>query len=213
MKLFNFPIILAALSFVVACGPATLPETIEAESQALPSPTAQPSTLPTEIIMDSGSSPVATPTREQVEVAQSSPVATPSPTRFSNEETKRETDKANVPDEAVIIFQRSGGFAGVNETFFIDVNGRIVGNDGQEQQVTSEQIASILQQADTAGFFELQESYLPRDTCCDRFIYQITMQNDHQSLTVVTIDGAKNQPEALTTTLDTIIGLLSSVGF
>jgi hypothetical protein len=116
-------------------------------------------------------------------------------------------------EDIVIKFTRSGGFAGLDETFLIYEDGRIVGANGEERHVTSEQIASVLQQIEAAGFFNLAESYLPRDSCCDRFIYQITVQKDSQTSTVITIDGAEDQPEGLTMTLAVITMLLSSVGF
>jgi len=117
-----------------------------------------------------------------------------------------------VAEEPVIKFNRSGGFAGLDQTFLIYADGRIVGANGEERQASPEQVAAVLQQIEAASFFELDASYLPRDTCCDRFSYEITVHTPPQTKSVVTMDGVENQPDGLTMTLAAITELLSSVG-
>jgi hypothetical protein len=197
MKFIN-PLMLVVLSFLVACGPATLPKTIEAESRTSLSPTVQPTVPPAEKpVMDMQSSPIATPTKDQVEVAQNSPITTPSPASSANEEPGRETDKANVPNDVVIIFHRGGGFAGVNEQWTIYRDGRITANDGREWQITADQVEQLLIDIEALGFFELNDTYMPLDTCCDRFTYEVTVHKDNKANTVTTIDAAPNVPPEL----------------
>jgi hypothetical protein len=205
MKFLYF-LILVPLSFLVACGPVTPSETIEAESQTSLSPTSQAATSPTEkTVMDRNSSPVATPTREQTDTAQTSPIATPSPARSANEETRRETDKANVPaDNVAVIFHRSGGFAGMDEQWTIYRDGRITTNNGREAQITPEQVEQLLMDIETLGFFEMSDRYMPLNTCCDRFTYVITVRSDGKVNTVTTIDAASNVPQTLWQIIDAI---------
>ena len=173
------------VSLLVACNPATPSDSAPGE------PTNQAGSPAV-----SGPSPLATPVSPLNSVIESPVIP----------------DDQNLPEGVVIKFSRSGGFAGRTETFLIYEDGRIVGDQGQERQVTPEQVTTLLQQIEANGFFNLAGSYLPRDTCCDRFIYQITVHQAGQVSTVVTIDGAENQPEGLTSTLTAIMGLLSRVG-
>ena len=55
-----------------------------------------------------------------------------------------------------------------------------------------------------ANFMELQDSYLPKDTCCDRYEYTITISTNGQSKTVRTIDASPTAPPELTQLVDTL---------
>jgi hypothetical protein len=70
MKPNNF-LILIGLSFLLACGPATSPETISVNPQAVPSPTRHPT--PSLLLTAGSSSPITTPVRD----SGSSPIITP----------------------------------------------------------------------------------------------------------------------------------------
>jgi len=145
--------------------------------------------------------PTQAPAAAQESVSESPPAPGRSP--VSNEA---------VVEEPVITFHRSGGFAGLDQTFLIYADGRIVDGNGEERQVSPEQVAAVLHQIEATNFSELNDSYLPQDTCCDRFSYEITVQTPTQTKSVVMMDDVENQPEELAMILAVITELLSSVG-
>ena len=171
-----------------------LPACSRSVQPAPPAPTALSATLsPKPTIV----SPLPSPTAPMFE----SPI--------SSDEAETPTDQPQ-SDEPVIEFKRSGGFAGRADTFLIYADGRIESNGQAGGQIGAEQVEAVLSQADAAGFFELDESYLAKDTCCDRFTYQLTLRHEDKKNSVVTIDDADNPPVALQSTLEAVDALVSN---
>lgn len=111
------------------------------------------------------------------------------------------------PTEVVITFHRSGGFSGRDETWQVYGDGRVtyVGNGtGQDGQLAPDRLAALIEAARAARFDQLQDSYVPANTCCDRFFYDLTITLDGRTKTVHTIDAAPDQPAALTQLLNTL---------
>lgn len=102
-----------------------------------------------------------------------------------------------VPDEAFIIFKRSGGFAGVDKTWVIHLEGQIEERDGEKRQVEPAETQALFDLIQTAGFFDFEDTYIPEDTCCDRYNYSIMVHYEDRSKTVETIDDSPTQPEGL----------------
>ena len=119
------------------------------------------------------------------------------------------TGKAGLPEGATIVFQRSGGFAGVDEEWVIYSDGRITSAEGGAWQVAPERVEALVKQIDEAGFFELDGNYLPLDTCCDRFTYQVSVSMEDKSNSVTTIDAAPGVPPELWQVIDAINTLLT----
>jgi hypothetical protein len=105
-----------------------------------------------------------------------------------------------MPNTAVI-FKRSGGLAGLDEEWIIFTDGRIETNSTIQSQLTAEEVEQLLHSLEVLGFFELEGSYLPKDTCCDRFLYEITAVQASEDQTVVTLESTPDMPEALQQTL------------
>jgi len=55
-----------------------------------------------------------------------------------------------------------------------------------------------------ADFMALQDSFLSKDTCCDRYEYTITITANGQSKTVRTIDASPVAPPKLTQLIDAL---------
>ena len=104
------------------------------------------------------------------------------------------------PNTAVI-FKRSGGIAGFAEEWTIFTDGHIETNSTIPPQLTAEEVEQLLHSLDSLGFFELEDSYLPKDTCCDRFLYEITAVQSSKFHTVTTLETTPDMPEALQQTL------------
>jgi hypothetical protein len=111
--------------------------------------------------------------------------------------------------EAIVIYRRSGGFAGVSEQWTIYPDGRITASDGRTGQVTVQQVEQLLSDIEALGFFELDSRYMPANTCCDRFTYEITARRGDRMHTVTTMDGTPNTPAELQQVITEISRLLA----
>lgn len=113
--------------------------------------------------------------------------------------------------DAVIIYQRSGGFAGIHEQWTIYPDGRIMAGDGREWRVTPEQVERLLTEIEALGFFEMEGRYMPLNTCCDRFTYEITVRHGDTVNTVTTIDAALDAPPELWCVINVINDLVAAL--
>jgi hypothetical protein len=76
-----------------------------------------------------------------------------------------------------IVLERTGGFAGVHDSFAVDRS--TVG--GQRP----------LRMVESRRFTSLRSSYVPKNSCCDRFAYQVTVTyRGGYTKTVSTVQGA-----------------------
>lgn len=92
----------------------------------------------------------------------------------------------------------------------IYADGRVEANGQEAGQIEAEAVEAVLSQADAAGFFELDEAYMTKDTCCDRFTYQLTLRHGGKENSVVTIDDADNAPAMLQATLEAVDELIAN---
>ena len=113
--------------------------------------------------------------------------------------------------DALIVLQRSGGLAGTQEEWKIYPDGHIVDNAGKETQVSPELVAALLAQVDSLGFFDLDESYVPRNTCCDRFTYVLTVQSDGKAHTVTALEAEPSAPQAFWDAIQAVDQLITGL--
>jgi hypothetical protein len=178
---------------------ATQAATTDIENSAATSPPADPLEI-------SPNSPLALSVEATVASEPNSPIVTPSPTESPDEAVQ---NKPMAPlDSAIIIFRRSGGIAGVDELWKIYPDGRIEGPKNQQQQVEPTKVQALLEMIQSAGFFELDDSYLARNNCCDRFTYEVTVQVEDKIKTVTAGEASPAQPEQLTKVIGAINRLL-----
>ena len=109
-----------------------------------------------------------------------------------------------LPDGAVVLYRREGGFAVTVEQWTVFPDGRIVGIDGSEGQVTPQAVTELLAAIEAAGFFKMKASYMPLDTCCDRFTYWLTVRHGDGVQSVVTLDATPDVPPSLWDALDAV---------
>ncbi|MCB0194961.1 MAG: hypothetical protein KDJ65_23630 [Anaerolineae bacterium] len=187
MTIKNIVLIIVLIILLTACGvPAQPAPTPTATVIAVtPAPTAPPLLEPTV------ASPLPTPTEPIFE----SPIATQVPDSSTDDP---------ISDRPVIELKRSGGFAGREETFVIYADGRIENEAQGTFQADPQALETLLSDAATDGFFDLGDSYLSRDPCCDRFTYELTLRHNGQEKSVTTIDDADNPPPALVSTLEAV---------
>lgn len=111
----------------------------------------------------------------------------------------------------LIILRRTGGFAGLEDEWWFYANGRIINHrDNQVQQVEAGEVIALHQDMLNGGFFSLAPEYMPADTCCDRFIYEVTLIEGENRHSVTTMDDIENTPDLLRDSLRRITTLLVS---
>ena len=120
------------------------------------------------------------------------PLPSPDPDATSIVGTQDDTQEG-----IVLVYKRSGGFAGLDEEFTIFLDGRISTKDGREVRVDPEEIDVLVRGLEKLGVFELVLDYMPKDTCCDRFFYELSVNSGDHSITIRTIDSAPNAPDQL----------------
>ena len=127
--------------------------------------------------------------------------------RIADESTSEPAGEIPGPDlnGAAVFFQRSGGIAGELLTVRIYADGtieRALGEPSPDLPVETAVVdpalvETLLTELAEAGYFGLERSYLPEDTCCDRYLYLISVQGDDSVQTVEALEATENSPTAL----------------
>jgi hypothetical protein len=111
----------------------------------------------------------------------------------------------------LIILRRTGGFAGLEDEWWLFGDGRIVNrSDNQIQQVDGAEVVALHQDMLNGGFFNLAPEYMPADSGADRFTYEITLIDGDNRHTVATMDDTDTIPDLLRESLHRITMLLVS---
>ena len=128
-------------------------------------------------------------------ISEASPItATPTiqPTESSPDEPQMD-----MPPGAVIVYRRSGGFAGLYEEWTIYDDGRVTTKDGRQWQTSPEGVSALIDRLETVGFFDIIADPMSMIPCCDRFYYELTVASGERLHTIATYDGAQSTPANL----------------
>ncbi len=131
-----------------------------------------------------------------------SPLPSPSP-----------TPSAPTKSEGVlIIFERSGGIAGIHEIWRFYGDGRVIREERIRgtpfvARLPAENIERVARHLIETGFLELADEYMPTNPCCDLFTYRLTLVYEGKTKTVTTMDFAE-QPRALVEALRVVNELI-----
>lgn len=143
-----------------------------------------------------------TPTHQYTET----PLPPPDPIATSMVGTQKVTREG-----IMLVYKRSGGYAGVDEEYTIHLNGLISTKDEREIWADPDEVDLLLQELEKLGVFEMNPEYLSKDTCCDRFLYELSVYSEDQAVTVRTIDFATNAPDQLWAALKLVQNFLDQV--
>jgi hypothetical protein len=163
-----------------------------------------------------GTDVAATTQPTSTEAATAVPTEDATPTTIAEacqelpEVTTEGEDGVTVPENAVAVFEKTGGFAGVEETTVVYVDGRIENNKNETAQVPPEVVGTLVSTAEAAGFFDLKRNYVPEGHCCDFFNYSLTIRDCERVHTVITADEAPGTPAELWQIIDTVQSLIAN---
>ncbi len=115
----------------------------------------------------------------------------------------------------VIVFERSGGLAGIHEVWRFYEDGRVIKTEPRrsvtkETQLPRGAVQEAVERVIKAGFLDLTNEYMPANRCCDRFTYRLTIVYKGSVKTVTTMDGAE-QPPALARALEVVNALIDQI--
>ncbi len=117
-----------------------------------------------------------------------------------------------VSNGVILRYQRVGGIGGFDETWTIEAGGRVTHagrGSGTDRQLTPDQMTQLIGALRAANRANLKDSYVPENTCCDRFTHALTITLDGPTQTVMTLDAAPDEPAELTNLLTVLSGLLN----
>ncbi len=98
---------------------------------------------------------------------------------------------------AVIVFERSGGFAGKTVQWSLYPDGKVVSGQNTVQTLDQAKVTALVADLKTLGFFDLKDSYGTFSQCKDCYTYTISVKQDGTIKTVSVVEGAKDAPSNL----------------
>jgi len=110
---------------------------------------------------------------------------------------------------AVIVLERSGGFAGTTEKYTIYPDGRVVAPNGEESMMAEEDVNTLLKDIEDMGFFEMKGSYGMLSTCNDCYTYTLTVQANGEVHTVSAVEGVSGTPDEFWQIIDEVNQLVT----
>jgi len=108
--------------------------------------------------------------------------------------------------DAVLVYQRTGGLMGIrsnDQTWHFYADGRVTVSDGRSWETDPEAVSALVDNILGLGFADFSASYMPEDTCCDRFTYTLIIQDGEKVYKTTTMDDA-NAPAELFQAIDLI---------
>jgi len=120
-------------------------------------------------------------------------------------------DSMQLEAEPQIVFQRSGGLAGLTEQWSIYATGKISKQGGEDITVDPAQVTALLEVIQTSGLLDMKASsgIGGLSNCKDCFTYKLTVSGDGKPTTITFQEGAKDIPEAFLNIIKQINDLIA----
>jgi hypothetical protein len=100
-----------------------------------------------------------------------------------------------LPELPLVTYERVIVSADIHERWVIYEDGTVLKDDGVKTVLPVEAVAELMVRIEAAGFFEMEDVYLPEGPQPDRSLYALSVRSDGGFKTVVTMEGA--EPESL----------------
>ena len=129
----------------------------------------------------------------------------------TNEPTATVVDGIKEAADASIIYERTGGFAGITERWMIYLDGRVLTGEGAEYSTEPEKVEALLSAIEQSGFFEWRQARGLPGACRDCFVHSITLAAEGRLKTISATDGSSDVPEEFWELVDSIRRFLTAV--
>ncbi len=107
-----------------------------------------------------------------------------------------ETNRHTVAERAtVIVYEREGGFAGMNQEWIIHLDGTIIGPGDQQFTVPPEEVQALLKAGADPEITSIAPDSTTQDACCDQFTYTLTVISGDQQWSLSMTDTAEQPQE------------------
>ncbi len=174
-----------------------------------PPPPPSPAPSPVQAPAQASSSPAAAQASASPMPASPVPGASPAPTAGPASATAP-AGAAPAAGAGVIVLVRSGGFAGRTDRWTLSGDGRVTTAQGTAQAASSSQVAALLSDIQSLGFFKLSDRYGALSQCRDCYNYEMTVTAGGQTKTVSWVGEATDTPPALAQILSTFNALIAA---
>lgn len=91
---------------------------------------------------------------------------------------------------AVLVYERSGGFAGTVEKWTFYPDGRVISADGTRQRVSPAEVAELIAAIEELGFYNLTGTAALPGQCADCVVHLLSMGHDDNFNSVSVTSGA-----------------------
>ena len=134
------------------------------------------------------------------------------PSKTSSDLSLEVSKGTHSPDQAVVVFQRSGGLVGGSEQWNIFANGDIVNSKGEQVNIGATQVSAILAALNAVGFYDIKTSSNigSLGNCKDCYSYQLTVTSNGKTNTITFNDGDKSLPDTFWKIINQINSMISS---
>lgn len=113
------------------------------------------------------------------------------------------------PDGTLLVYVKSGGFAGIHEEWRFYADGRLTAADGSTVTLSAQQTNDLQAAIAAADFAGLPERIGGRNTCADCFNYSLTVTVDGKTKTVSANDVTLAEMPAFADLLAVVEGLIA----
>ena len=138
------------------------------------------------------------------------PVETPLPASEESVPTATSISPRGTQEEA-IVYSRTGGFAGISESWRFFGDGRVIDAQGIEYVASDTDLADLLDEMDGLGFFTWEFGTRRLGSCADCFTYSIDANHNGQSNQLTFVDAQADVPEGIWVILERIQAILNSI--
>ncbi len=94
------------------------------------------------------------------------------------------------------------------ERWAIYEDGTVLENDIVKTSLSLEAVAELLRRVEEAGFFDMEDVYMPEQPAPDQPLYALTVRGEEEIKTVVTMEGVPMQPAQLQALIDYVDALV-----
>lgn len=110
----------------------------------------------------------------------------------------RMKDPHPIPSGYVMRFERTGGYAGVHDSFWIYPDGQVINAAGKKAKIPPDIVTEWLKSLTPAAASDAFSGFPPRRLCMDCFAYRITIYDRDETRILQLSDPLKNDPDAAT---------------
>jgi hypothetical protein len=174
------------------------------EESLQPPPTDIPPTATDEPTTEPTIEPTATPAPTDIPTATPEPTETAEPTPTEVITLPQEGESTGTtgtipedvvfPENSVIIFTQTGGFAGFDNTWVFYEDGRVTLNGQEKTPLGQERLNTLISSLEAQNFFETNQ-IAKEEFCCDFFSYTLAVRTETNQNYISFSEGDPNLPD------------------